>query len=56
MFIITITSTIITTIISSRRLNQWDEGRWGKGNKPQKSRIYSREPLAHLALSHLLGP
>ena len=39
-----------------RRLKRWDEGRWGKGNNPQYSRIYNRDPLAHLALSHFLSP
>ena len=37
-------------------LKRWDEGRWGKGNGPQYSRIYNRDPLTHLALSHLLSP
>ena len=39
-----------------RRLKRWDEGRWGKGNNPQYSRIYNKDLLAHLALSHLLSP
>ena len=39
-----------------RGLKRWDEGRWGKGNKPQYNRIYNRDPLAHLDLSHLLSP
>ena len=29
-----------------RGLKEWDEGRWGKGNEPQCSRIYNRDPLA----------
>ena len=36
--------------------SRWNEGRWGKGKKPQYSRIYTWDPLAHLALSHLLSP
>ena len=39
-----------------RGLKRWDEGRWDKGDKPQYSRTYSRDPLTHLALSHLLSP
>ena len=39
-----------------RGLKRWDEGSWDKANKPQYSRTYSRDPLTHLALSHLFQP
>ena len=37
-------------------LKRWDEGRWGRGNKPQSSRVYTKDPLTHLPSSHLLSP
>ena len=30
--------------------------RWGVGNKPQNSRAYARDPLAHVPPSHFLIP
>ena len=39
-----------------RGLKRWDAGRWVKGHKLPYSRIYNRNPLIHLALSHLLSP
>ena len=31
------------------------KGRWGIGNKPQDSRVCTKDPLTHLPSSHLLG-
>ena len=37
-------------------LKRWDEGRWGIGNEPQYSRLYTKGLLTHLPPSYLLSP
>ena len=42
--------------LNFKGLKRWHEGRWGIGNKPQYSRVYTKDPLTHLPSSHLLSP
>ena len=30
--------------VTIKRLQRWDEGRWGIGNKPQYCRVYTKDP------------
>ena len=38
-----------------RRAQSWGKGRWGVGNKPQYSRVHTRDPLTRLPSSYLLS-
>ena len=46
----------MTSVVPFRGCKWWGKGRWGIGNKPRYSRVYTRDPLTHLSSSQLLSP